>query len=378
MALHGSPPSALRHPQGQPRSFAKLLVVMLALVALIGVSVLFTHSRNKATALPAPDVGASRTQVELAPVTVGRMTEMLHAVGTLEANESVIIRPEIPGLIKRVLFTEGQAVEKGAVLIELDDTELQALVAQAVAELKMARLTRDRMKQLETSQNRFVSQQEIDQSISNLSTAEANHSLYLTRLAKTRIHAPFSGYVGIRRISPGDYVQAGQDLVNLEDLRKLKIDFKIPETYLNRLSIGQQVQIRSDAAPREAFTGKVYVLDPRVDSSSRSVRVRATVPNTAAKLRPGLFAEVDLVLGQNERALLIPEEAIILRRDKTFVYRVQDQTARWTEIDVGTRERGMVQVLTGLKEQDQVVKVGHHKLKDGAAVVPAREPFNVP
>lgn len=377
MALHGFPPSALRHPQGQPRYIANWLVVVIALVALIGVSVLLTQSRNKATALPAPDVGASRTQVELAPVTVGRMTEMLHAVGTLEANESVIIRPEIPGLIKRVLFTEGQAVEKGAVLIELDDSELQALVAQAVAELKMARLNHDRMKQLESSQNRFVAQQEIDQAISNLSTAEANHSLYLTRLAKTRIRAPFSGYVGIRRISPGDYVQAGQDLVNLEDLRKLKIDFKIPETYLNRLSVGQQVQIRSDADRGEVFTGQVYVLDPRVDSSSRSVRVRATVTNTATKLRPGLFAEVDLALGQNEQALLIPEEAIILRRDKTYVYRVVNQTARWTEINVGTRERGIVQVLTGLQEQDQVVKVGHHKLKDGAAVMPASEPLNV-
>src|SRR4029079_10277165 len=150
------------------------------------------------------------TVVEITPVTVGRINDIVRAVGTLEANESVMIRPDIPGLITRILFTEGQAVEKGMALLELDDSELQAHVADAEAQLKIARLTYDRMLQLTGNQNPFISEQQIDQAISTLGTAKANYALYQTRLAKTRIRAPFSGYVGIRRVAPGDIVQPAQ------------------------------------------------------------------------------------------------------------------------------------------------------------------------
>src|SRR5918998_6117460 len=134
-------------------------------------------------------------------------------------------------------------------------------MADAEAQWKIARLTYDRMMQLTGNRNPFVSEQQIDQAISSLGTAKANYALYQTRLAKTRIRAPFAGYVGIRRISPGDYVQAGQDLVNLEDLQTLKIDFKVPETSLKRLSLGQRVDIMTDAYPADPFTGEVYAVD---------------------------------------------------------------------------------------------------------------------
>lgn len=347
------------------------LFFVVLFAGLIGASLLLSQTWiGKTTGVSGATSTPPITEaaVELVPVKIGRATERVHAVGTLEANESVMIRPEIGGVVKRVLFTEGQAVEKGMVLIELDDAELQAHVAEAVAQLKIARLTYNRMKQLEGSRNTYVSQQQVDQAMSNLGTAEANHSLYLTRLAKTKIRAPFAGYVGIRHISPGDYVQAGQDLVNLEDLRTLKIDFKVAETYLNRLSIGQHVEITTDAYPQEIFTGEVYVVDPRVDASSRALHVRAHIPNTEAKLRPGLFANVELVIEQHAHALLIPEEAVIPQREKTFVYRVLDRVAHWTEVRLGIREQGFVQVLDGLREQDTVVRVGHHKLKDGMRV----------
>ncbi|HJU04687.1 MAG TPA: efflux RND transporter periplasmic adaptor subunit [Nitrospiraceae bacterium] len=365
---------------------------------------------NKATGLPgAADIASvSRIPVEVEAVRMGSVSDAVRAVGTLEANESVIVRPEIAGLVSRILFGEGQAVERGKVLIELDDTELRAHLAQAVAQLKIARLTSDRMTQLLGSNNSFVSQQQIDQAVSNLHTAEANHTVYQTRLAKTKVRAPFAGTVGMRRVSPGDYVQPGQDIVNLEDHATLKIDFKIPETYLNRLSVGQLVEIATDAYPGETFIGEVYAVDPRVDSVSRAVRVRAGIPNTAGqervdlnaaqprlrgygarsgepvkgpvstgpgragekigKLRPGLFVNIKLELGRNDRAILVPEEAVIRQRDKTYVYRVQEETVRWTEVSLGVREQGHVQILNGLHEADTVVRVGHQKLNDGARV----------
>jgi membrane fusion protein (multidrug efflux system) len=340
-----------------------LLIFMAALVWI-------SQGWNKATGLPGEtDTAAvSRIHVEVEAVRIGSVTDAVRAVGTLEANESVIVRPEIAGLVTRVLFTEGQAVERRKVLIELDDTELRAHLAQAVAQLKIARLTSDRMTQLLGSHNSFVSQQQIDQAVSSLQTAEANHTVYLIRLAKTKVHAPFAGTVGMRRVSPGDYIQPGQDIVNLEDLATLKIDFKIPETYLNRLSVGQRVEVSTDAYPGEEFIGEVYAVDPRVDSVSRAVRVRAGIPNPAGKLRPGLFVNIKLALGRNDRAILVPEEAVVRQRDKTYVYRVHDETARWTEVSLGVREQGVVQILDGLQEADTVVRVGHQKLDDGARV----------
>jgi membrane fusion protein, multidrug efflux system len=369
MILSTPPPSSIARIS---RPVFKRWLFVSFVLSVIGASFLVVVSRHDKATSHANGIEASPTTVvEITPVTVGRINDIVRAVGTLEANESVMIRPEIPGLITRILFTEGQAVEKGMALIELDDSELQAHVADAEAQLKIAHLTYDRMMQLTGNQNPFISEQQIDQAISTLGTAKANYALYQTRLAKTRIRAPFAGYVGIRRISPGDYVQPGQDLVNLEDLHTLKIDFKIPETFLPRLSIGQQIEVITDADPTHPFTGHIYVLDPRVDSSSRAVRVRARVPNAGGKLRPGLFANIDLTLGEQANALLLPEEAVIPQRDKSFVYRVQNHTARWTEVGLGMRHGGLVQVLQGLHEGDDIIRVGHHKIKDGTAVAEA-------
>jgi membrane fusion protein, multidrug efflux system len=369
MILSTPPPSSIARIS---RPVFKRWLFVSFVLSVIGASFLVVVSRHDKATSHANGIEASPTTVvEITPVTVGRINDIVRAVGTLEANESVMIRPEIPGLITRILFTEGQAVEKGMALIELDDSELQAHVADAEAQLKIAHLTYDRMMQLTGNQNPFISEQQIDQAISTLGTAKANYALYQTRLAKTRIRAPFAGYVGIRRISPGDYVQPGQDLVNLEDLHTLKIDFKIPETFLPRLSIGQQIEVITDADPTHPFTGHIYVLDPRVDSSSRAVRVRARVPNAGGKLRPGLFANIDLTLGEQANALLVPEEAVIPQRDKSFVYRVQNHTARWTEVGLGMRHGGLVQVLQGLHEGDDIIRVGHHKIKDGTAVAEA-------
>lgn len=337
----------------------------------IGIGTLFfviVERSDQGTGLAHVPQAMPVTNVETVSVVAGRLDETLRAVGTLEANESVMIRPEIPGLITRVLFAEGQSVEKGMALIELDDAELQARIAEASAQLKIARLTYDRMRQLTGTHNPFVSEQQIDQAISGLKMAEANYALYRTRLAKTTIRAPFAGYVGIRRVSPGDYVQPGQDLVNLEDMKTLKIDFKIPETFLGKLSIGQQVFVTTDADPSQPRRGEIYVLDPRVDASSRAIHARARVPNVGESLRPGLFANVKVLLGEAERALLVPEEAVIPQRQKMFVYRVENQTARWTEVGLGLRQEGWVQVLSGLREGDTIVRAGHHKIRDGTVV----------
>lgn len=316
---------------------------------------------------PAEDTG-SQTAVVLAPVQVHSIQHSIKAVGTLRANESIVIRPEIAGRIRHILFQEGQAVEKEALLVELDDSELQAELSQATAQLKVSRLTYERLKPLDLEGKRYVTKQQLDEVAGSLQVAQATHALYSTRLAKTKVRAPFDGVLGIRRVSPGDFVTTGQDLVNLEDVRTLKIDFKVPETLLRHLASGQSLDLSTDAYPGETFRGTVYVVDPTVDMTTRAVQVRARIPNADQRLRPGMFAHVTLHLAQQEGALLIPEEAVIPTRDQTFVYRVQDDTAHRTAVQLGTRTRGSVQVLSGLTARDVIVRVGHHKLQDGGKI----------
>ena len=348
-----------------------MIWIFAALVGLLAAIVLMTQgmegpgARSAVQAEAEPDAAIP---VELAPVLVGSLNETATAVGTLEANEAIIIRPEISGIVTAVRFVNGQVVTQGTVLIELDDAELQAQAAQAAAQLKIARLTYDRMKRLLENRSTVVSPQQVDQARSELQSADAAHTVYLTRLRKTRIVAPFSGTLGIRRFSPGDYVQPGQDLVNLEDIRTINVDCKVPEVFLSRLAAGQQVQVMTDAYPGEVFTGEIAALDPRIDAVNRAVRVRARVPNAQGKLGPGLFATVRLILGRHDHALLIPEEALIHQGNHTFVYRVVDGAAQWTEVVLGMREQGKVQIQHGLSAGEVVIRTGQHKIRDGVRV----------
>jgi membrane fusion protein (multidrug efflux system) len=353
----------------------KWILIVVVLVGLIAVPLMMLANRNgKAEHGPAPSPAQKggppsfAMPVEVAPVAVGPITETVNAVGTLEANESVMIRPEILGRVTRVNFQEGQKVEQGRVLLELDSAELEAQLGQAAASLEIAQLDHDRMKRLIANDN--VSRRELDQAASNLKSAEATYKLFQERLSKTKIRSPFAGYLGTRRVSPGDYVQPGRDIVNLEDIHTLKINFMVPETFFSQLAMGQKVEVRVDAFRGQTFEGTVYSIDPRVDEVSRTVRVRARIPNNEGKLRPGMFANVALVLGHTERALLIPEEAIVPQQDKTFVFRVDEKTARFTEVKLGGREQGKVQIVNGLEATDTVVTGGVQKIRDGMPIMP--------
>ncbi len=348
-----------------PRRTYGVLFGLLAILTLVALK--WTGSTASRGSEPI-DAVENETAVVLSPVNIQSVQQSIRAVGTLRANESIVIRPEMAGRIRQILFQEGQAVAKDALLIELDDSELQAELSQATAQLKVSRLTYERLKPLDLEGKRYVTKQQLDEVAGSLQVAQANYVLYSTRLAKTKIRAPFDGILGIRRVSPGDFVSTGQDLVNLEDVRTLKIDFKVPETLLRHLAPGQSLELTTDAYLGETFRGTVYVVDSRVDMTTRAVQVRAHIPNVEQRLRSGMFAQVTLHLGQQERAMLIPEEAVIPTKDQAFVYRTQDGTAHRTAVELGTRTRGYVQVLSGLHEQDVIVRVGHHKLQDGAKI----------
>jgi membrane fusion protein (multidrug efflux system) len=314
------------------------------------------------------DAQAPVLVVEVSPVTVGPIGESLSAVGSLQAVASVMIRPELAGLVRRIAFIDGQRVAPQDVLFELDQEELQAEVGQAEAQEKIAHLTYQRLKRLSGQQTTIISPQQLDEARSALQAAEANSVLYKTRLKKTVIRAPFAGTLGLRRVSTGDYVVPGQDLVNLEDLRTLHVDFKVPEGWLSKLAVGQRLELLTDAYPEAVFHGQVAAIDPRVDSVNRTVALRAVVSNPDGTLRPGLFVTVRLLVGEKRDAPMIPEEAVVLKQGQPYIFRYEGSAARLTEVTLGARQRGLVQILSGLAADDQIIRTGTHKLSDGIPV----------
>jgi membrane fusion protein (multidrug efflux system) len=184
------------------------------------------------------------------------------------------------------------------------------------------------------------------------------------------ISAPFDGVVGLRKVSVGDFVNVGQDIVNLEQIDPLKADFRVAELYLGAVRPGQRIELEVDAFPSEAFKGEVYAIDPLIDESGRSILLRARLPNPDNVLRPGLFARVTLVLNERDGAIQVPEQALVPQGQDQYVFRVVDGKAAFTKVKVGIRREGMVEVLEGLGPEDEVVTAGQLKIRDGAEVAP--------
>ena len=304
--------------------------------------------------------------VKAAPATHATLNVEVTAVGTLRADETVMVRPEIAGRVATIHFREGQKVRQGETLVTLDQEEYQAQLASSAAQLALEQSSYRRLQDMDRQQ--LASQQNLDEAKAKLDTARAQQELNRVRLSKTVIRAPFDGMIGLRKISPGAYVKPGDDIVALESLGAMKLDFRVPETYLARLAVDQRLAARVDAYPEQSFEGTIYAIEPALDEETRTVLLRARLPNPHNQLRPGLFARVSLILERRENALVVPEQAIVPVGQTTFVYRVADGKAVMTPVKLGLRRPGLVEILEGLSAGDQVVTDGQLKIRDGAAV----------
>lgn len=304
--------------------------------------------------------------VETQRITTALVTDELVAVGSLRADEAVTVRPEIAGRIARIGFAEGRAVSAGQLLFALDDAVQRAEVDQAQANLQLAQRSFDRASEMVS--RKLMSQSDRDQAAANRDQAAATLALAEARLSKTRILAPFAGTTGLKQVSPGDYVNAGQDLVNLESMQTLKVDFRVDENALPRLGAGQKLEIEVDTYPGERFAGEVYAIDPRIADATRSVALRARLANPEGRLRPGQFARVHLAVAQRDDAIVIPEQAIFPRGERLFVYVVEANIAKLREIRVGRRTPGRAEVLSGLAVGEVLVVTGLQRIADGTPV----------
>lgn len=310
--------------------------------------------------------GGFPTAVELAKVERVSLAIDVTAVGSLRSNESVTLRPEVAGRISSIGFRDGVAVVKGSVLVGLDDATQAAELAQARANRELARSTQKRNEDLH--QKKFISGQALDSSAATLRVQEAAVALAEAKLAKTRIRAPFAGVVGIRNVGVGDYVKEGQELINLEDLSTLKVDFRLPEATLPRLKIGQAIEITSDALPGERFTASLDAINPLVDANGRAIACLAKLDNAEGKLRPGMFVRTRLIFEARDNALMIPEQALVADPVQPFVFVVVDGQAKKVPVKTGLRRNSQLEIVDGLKAGDVVVTAGQMKLRDGAPV----------
>lgn len=345
-------------------------VVALALLGLLAVGYL-AYSANRAPAPAAATPGATQPAggfalaVEVATVKAVDFADDALAVGSLKSAESVMLRPETAGRVATLNFRDGALVAKGTVLLSLDAGVQEAELQQAKANQALAESTHRR--NLELLERKFLSQQALESSAATLKVQEAAVNLAAAKLAKTRIRAPFAGVVGLRNVSVGDYVKEGQDLVNIEDITTLRADFKLPESYVGRLSKGMTLEVISDALPGERFKAVLEAVDPLVDQGGRSLSARARLDNRDGKLRPGMFVRVRLLFGERQAALMVPEQAIIPGAQPA-VFKVVDGKAKRVPVRLGVRRTAQVEIVDGLAAGDVVVTAGQLKLREDMAV----------
>ena len=317
--------------------------------------------------------GGRPPSVEVAKVEAARLTDDTQAVGSLRSRQGVVLRPEVSGRITQLNFTDGQRVRKGQVLVQFDDQLQQAQVQQALAELSIAQANQKRNQEL-VAQN-FISQRSLDESAANLQVAQAKLSLAQATAGRLKIIAPFDGIAGIRMVNVGDYLKDGADIVNIEDIDAIFVDFRLPERFQAKVKRGQTAMLDMDALPGRKFNAKIQAIDPLIDANGRSVGVRGCIDNRQLQLRPGMFARVNTVFGVRENARVIPEEAIVPQGGKQFVIRLvpgdtpQSRISQRIEVKVGLRSPGKVEVLEGLEIGDTVVVAGQQRVpRDGMAV----------
>ncbi len=311
--------------------------------------------------------------MEVAQVELMNLVDEAQTVGSLRSRQGVVLRPEVSGRITQLNFRDGDRVKKGQLLVQFDDQLPAAQVQQAQAELNIAKANNSRNAEL-VAQN-FISRRTLEESAAAQQVAEAKLALARATESRLKIIAPFDGLAGIRSVNVGDYLKDGADIVNLEDMDAIFVDYRLPERFQTKIRRGQSSVVELDALPGRKFPATVLAIDPLIDANGRSVGVRACIDNRRLQLRPGMFARVNAVFGQRDSARVIPEEAIVPQGGKQFVIKVvngsmpNSRVTQRTEVKIGLRSPGKVEVLEGLEPGETVVTAGQQRLqRDGTEV----------
>jgi membrane fusion protein (multidrug efflux system) len=358
------------HTMSEKRSFATPISIAIAVVCA-GWAIYATQHKTG----PGPGAGggaaaggarnAAPATVMLAPVRLERVSQKLEALGNARANESVDISTKISNIVTAVTFRDGERVKRGQVLVQLDDAQARADVAAAQAAVTESESIYNRSRELLNTQ--ALSKSSFDQLEATLKANRARLSAASARLEDTVIRAPFSGRVGLRRVSVGTLISPGDVITTLDDTSVIKLDFSVPENFLASLREGLSIRATAPAFPGRSFSGSVSSIDSRVDIATRSVTVRALLANLDGALKPGMFLNVALANDERE-ALVIPEEALTPEAERQYVFVVTEGKVSRREVHIGGRRPGSVEVIAGLSAGERVIVEGTQKVRDGASV----------
>jgi len=343
-----------------------LLVLGLVLGAMFGWKYYQARQMAALAGMPPPPatVAAAEVQTET-------WQPYLAAVGSLVATQGILVTTEVAGKVSEIRFESGQQVEAGTLLLQLDDSVDRAELEGIVAERHLADLQFKRREEL--LETKTISRSDYDEARLRLENATAALATKRAVIEKKRITAPFSGWLGIRQVDLGEYLQPGAAIVPLEALDPVYVDYSLPERYLSQISVGQALEVEVQAFPGEIFTGRISALNPGIDPGTRSLRVRATLENPQARLRPGMFAEVRTVLPLRPATLTLPQTAITYNPygDSVFVIQEGDTgpSVQRRQVETGEVRNGRVEIVHGLQAGERVVIAGQVKLRNGQAVV---------
>jgi len=311
--------------------------------------------------------GKERTvPVKIQTAEISEFRDTIEALGTAMANETVRITAQTQDVVEKIYFESGDLVEQGQLLAELNARKEVARVQQLKFSLDEAKRQLERVSELR--RGNAASQQQFDEQQVRVNGLQADLEVAEATLREMKIHAPFSGRVGIREISAGSLVSPGDVFTTLDDIKPIKVDFSVPERYFASIAVDQEVITRSRAYPGEQFVGRISSIDSRVDPVTRSVKVRAKIDNDDERLRPGMLLQITLLRSIDE-ALLLPEKALIPIQNRQYVYVLTpDNRARQKEVTIGRRKPGIVEITDGLKPGEKVIIEGIVRLRDGVPV----------
>lgn len=350
---------------------------MRTMFAAVAMAALATSACDQPGSQAAGSPGPPPPVVGIFVVVPEDVIERIDFVGALDTAYSVVLKPEISGVVASITFEEGKPVEQGAALIHLNSREQRARVREAQATVNLARNNFQRARSL--TERNAESAAGLERAEAEYEIAAAHLELAEIQLDRTVVRAPFDGVTGPRMVSPGERVHGGGEmgpggggessgLVRIDSLDEMVLVFTLPETVMALARIGMEVEVRVAPFPGEVFAGVVYFIDPRIDAMSRRVLVKARIPNPEHKLLPGNFAELSVEIGNHPGALMVPEEAIMYGRDGTYVWRVVDSQAVHVVVELGIRQPGRVQLLSGVRAGDRIITAGTHKVRAGSVV----------
>ncbi|TVP89208.1 MAG: efflux RND transporter periplasmic adaptor subunit [Thioalkalivibrio sp.] len=357
------------HASSRGRSVLKAIAALLALVVLAGGGLWFWSAQGPGAgnASPAAEAAVDRhIPVRVAAVEPRRFETVLESLGTGQANESVTLTATVTANVAEIAFRDGDEVEAGQILVRLASAEELADQREAQVTLTEQRRELNRIRGLVA--DGILPSQQLDQQRSRVEEAEARLAAGEARLSDRVIRAPFSGVLGLRRVSTGTLVTPGTAIAELDDISVIKVDFTLSERFVGSVRRGMPIEARSVAFRDRVFEGEVTAVSTRVDVASRTVTVRAEVDNPEGELRPGMLLTTWLPLDPADR-LAVPEGSVVARADQHFVFVLtDDDTVRRQQITIGRRQPGVVEVLDGLDEGDRVVDDGIMRVRDGTRV----------